>query len=307
MRAITPGDPRDVLQDAKYVLFVEGDLGIDNFDREVLNALLDGMVEVKTLGASIEMEKAAKVLFDQHKSYFFVIDRDHRAERYVEGTWANFPDPSKHNLLIWRRKELESYFLEPQLLLQSEYIKPGTTADEIAAWITQQAQERLCCDVANLVMSELLHEVKGVKHSRFKPNQLPASTSLEGLQAAIQGAPFFSAVRELVDDARLSARLPVLLRERWDDLTGGADALRWGVGTWRDRMSLKPVLSTTLDKFTVVHNTRGELVPGKRANVQVCKALVRQSLEMAPHLLPDDLTVLRDMVSQRVVPPPRAS
>lgn len=309
MRAVTPEDSRDVLQDAKYVLFVEGNRGGDSFDRDVLRALLEGVITVKTLGASMEIEKTAKVLFEQHASYFFVIDRDHRTERYVESTWANFPDPAKHNLLIWRRKELENYFLDPEWLLQSEHIKPGTTVDAIAAWITAQAQERLCCNVADLIMSELIHNVRNFKHKSLGIVPISSAVlSLDELQAAIQSAPFFDTVRGLVDDEQLSARLPVLLRELWDDLTGGADTLAWGVGAWRDRMSLKAVLTTTLDKFTVVHTRQGELLTGARANTRVCEALVKGALGDAPaHPLPEDLSELRDMINRRVVPPPRAS
>jgi hypothetical protein len=101
---------------AEHTLFVEGS-GSDPLDEDILKSYLQGIkrfsIEIKSLGGNSEIKSAASALHAHHKNYYFVIDRDYYNDNEVEKTWLNFPDETKNNLLIWRKRELENYFISP--------------------------------------------------------------------------------------------------------------------------------------------------------------------------------------------------
>jgi hypothetical protein len=65
----------------------------------------------------------AHALYQYHHDYYFLIDRDHHNDEEIEQYWEKFPDESTDNPLIWRRREIENYFLIPEyLILCSEHL-----------------------------------------------------------------------------------------------------------------------------------------------------------------------------------------
>ena len=97
--------------DARHVLFVEGG-GAEAIDPTVLRALLGSLLRIEPLGASFSVTSAAEALHPFHPDYYFLIDRDHHDDDFVERSWANFPDAGSQNLLVWRKREIENYFLD---------------------------------------------------------------------------------------------------------------------------------------------------------------------------------------------------
>ncbi len=110
--------PEEVRLQGQHVLFVEGEGG-DSVDPTVLNELFEQRIRIEPLGSSYFVRSVAEALFSCHPTYYFLIDRDHYADEYVDRCWNSFPDPEKHNLLVWRRREIENYFLEPEYLGKS--------------------------------------------------------------------------------------------------------------------------------------------------------------------------------------------
>lgn len=106
--------PEQVRQSARHTLFVEGARD-DAFDPTVLKRLF-GMITVKALGPSHHIRAAAEAMYAHHPEHYFIIDRDFHDDTDVERTWSRFPDPEFSNLLMWRRRELENYFIEPAYL-----------------------------------------------------------------------------------------------------------------------------------------------------------------------------------------------
>ena len=152
MSTIQTGGPQSLIdQGAKHWLFVEGN---DNscFDPDVLRTLLKEndlpALNVSALGSCENVRLAAQAMVYQHKSYYFVIDRDGRSDDFVEKSWQRFPDPDTYNLLVWRKRELENYFIDPIYILQSQYLVKSE--DELRSKLLKMAQKRLFLDVANL-------------------------------------------------------------------------------------------------------------------------------------------------------------
>ena len=109
----------EVRHHGQHVLFVEGDKG--SVDPEVLNKLFSNKISIEPLGPSSSVKSVAKALQTYHPTYYFLIDRDHYDDSFVEKCWDDFPDPKTNNLLIWRRREIENYFLDPDYLSRSDF------------------------------------------------------------------------------------------------------------------------------------------------------------------------------------------
>ena len=120
IRVKSPVGPDEVRFDAGHVLFVEG-RGDDAIDPTVLRVLLGDQLRIEPLGASISVTSVAEALHQFHPNYYFLVDRDHHDYDFVEQCWSNFPEAGKRNLLVWRRREIENYFLDPDYLARSKF------------------------------------------------------------------------------------------------------------------------------------------------------------------------------------------
>ena len=116
IRVKSPVGPDEVRFDAGHVLFVEG-RGDDAIDPTVLRVLLGDQLRIEPLGASFSVTSVAEALHQFHPNYYFLVDRDHHDYDFVEQCWSNFPEAGKRNLLVWRQREIENYFLDPDSLL----------------------------------------------------------------------------------------------------------------------------------------------------------------------------------------------
>ena len=85
----------------EHILFVEGK-DKNAVDPKVLSQLFDNKIRVEPLGASFSVKSVSEALYLHHPSYYFLIDRDHQDDDFVQKCWKNFPAPETHNLLIWR-------------------------------------------------------------------------------------------------------------------------------------------------------------------------------------------------------------
>ncbi len=151
--------PEAVLQGAEHVLFVEGK-GVNALDPKVLEALFGprSSLRIEPLGASFSVKSVAEALHPHHPKYYFLIDRDHHDNDFINRCWNNFPNPDTYNLLIWRRREIENYFLESDYLIQSQYCR--VEKDDLEQQILQFANKRLFLDAANHVIISIREELK---------------------------------------------------------------------------------------------------------------------------------------------------
>lgn len=294
IRAGAAGAPENVLQDAKHVLFVEGE-NDQSFDVKVLEELFDFQITVKPLGPSYSLKNVATALHPHHPDYYFLIDRDpHHSDEDVEKYWSNFPDPSSHNLLVWRRRELENYFLEPKYLRHSRFCR--TDEAEIAQKLLQTANQRMYLDAANHVIVAIRETQKREWIKLFKdPKEFSsAELALEKLKSR----PEFSLRLADVEAAVAASEIERLFIDILHRMTGGKDTLIIGHGKWLDMIQGKAVLAQLVNSpcFEVRTNA-GEPLQGRDKTREIVKDLLRQGSKIEQ---PQDFLDLKALVLKRI-------
>lgn len=294
IRVTTGGEPESVLQAAKHVLFVEGE-NDESFDVKVLEELFDFQITVKPLGPSYSLKSVATALHPHHPDYYFLIDRDpHHSDDDVEKYWSNFPDPASHNLLIWRRREIENYFIEPMYLRHSRFCR--TDEAGLIQTLIQAANQRLYLDVANHVIVAIRETQKREWIKLFKdPKEFKnAAFALEKLKSR----PEFSRRLANVEASVSSGELERLFNEILQRMTGGQDELTLGHGKWLDLIQGKAVLAHMVNSACFeVRTNAGELLQGRDKTREIVKDLLRQGSKIEH---PRDFLDLKALVLKRI-------
>ena len=285
--------PEEVKQRSRHVLFVEGS-GSDSFDRQIIGELFDGMIRIEPLSASYSVKSVAEALHPFHPTYYFLIDRDHHHDdEIVNDYWDNFPDPETHNLLIWKYREIENYFLEPDYLVYSDFLEVsrGALEDKIKIF----CQQRLYLDVANHVIVSIREELKRNWIQNFT-NPADFSTRDQAL-AKLHNADAFDTFKSDVDATIDKDDI----ERRFDDIlnimTNGSGQLEFGKGKWLEMTQGKKVFSQVINSncFRVV-DLEGNLLQGKDKINQVAKNLLRKEIAKQP----DDFRRLKTLVEDRL-------
>lgn len=296
MKVTTGGPASAVNQGARHLLYVEGN--DDGLDVKVLRELLGAMIHVNPLGGCQSLKAVAQALYPYHKDWWFIIDRDHHDDNTVEASWKSFPDPSKHNLLIWRRKELENYLLEPAWLVRCRWIRPGHDQAKLQDMICDAATKRLWLEAANLVLRAVREEVKGKKTELLTTAELGGDDEAHAL-SAMKASALLGALRGAAGVDLSDAALAQRLTEEAERLSGGQLPLRWDVGRWRDLMPGKELVNEVLRAFNVRDNTKKQ-VQGREA----LKAIAQDLFQNHPDGAPDDLLALRNILGKILPSPP---
>jgi hypothetical protein len=267
----------DVRQSAKHTLLVEGK-GPDALDPRVLGELFRDRIRIEPLGASFHVASAAEALHPSHPYYYFLIDRDHHDDEYVERSWQNFPDPDKANLLVWRRRELENYFLIPDYASTCEWLT--VSRDELQTAILRTCQRRLYLDAANRVIVGLREELKQKWIETFdKVDEFPDKTAaLHKLRSIAEFKTHATRVKNLLTKREVNSRFDKALNE----LTGNRESLTYGKGTWLEILQGKAVFSAVVNACFKVRNAKGRFLQGVEARKQVARSLLQLPLEDQP-------------------------
>lgn len=283
MAAVRRGGTRGAL---RPVLFVEGTL-----DRAFCQALLakrGPSIPVAELGPSGTIRAAARALRDAHPEYAFVIDRDENDDAVVERSWRLFPDPQQSNILIWRKRELENYLVEPSYLAKITDWKARASVEQR---LLKAASLRVWLDAANLVIAEARgamgeNWIRLLKHSQELSSRDGVRSELLAMKAwCIPSARS----RRLLDRGRLEQRFEQIA----DEMLGGAAQPVLDVGGWQDLMCGKELFKQVVNQCFDVRGSRdGARLTGDEAEIEVAKALAR--LDLAEQ--PDDIRELVEML-----------
>jgi hypothetical protein len=294
-----PGGPSEAVnQAAAHTLFVEG-RGPDAIDPRALTRLLqDTAVSVKPLGPSYHVKSAAQALHPHHPNYYFLIDRDHHDEPEVNGSWANFPDTKKQNLLIWRKRELENYFLDLNYLALSKFLNKCNPA-KLMEKLLQAAAERVFLDLANHTIAKIRETQKEKWIEKFT-NPSEFTTSAKAI-SRLKGCTAFSERPTQITKQLEPASVEKVFRKLEAEYLDGSALPKENKGKWIDRMCGKPLLATLVNDCFKVTDTEGRTITGRAAVTLVAEELLQRELREQP----TDFQELHSLISARAVPTKR--
>ena len=287
---------------AEHKLFVEGEG--ESLDKVVMKALLGNTLSIDSMGPSYSLQSAAQALAQHHPCYYFLIDRDHHDDKFVERCWERFPEVDQGNLLVWRRREIENYFLEPAFLAESEFCV--ATAEKLQTVLVQQAQKRLFLDILNYVIVSVREEQKKTWIKHFKnpedfPSRQAALEKLTSLTLSPEGK--FSQRTKQVSDMLEKNALKERFDQRLESMTGSGETLVYGEGRWIEMISGKKLLPQLLNSgYFTVKGADGQALTGVEMQKEIVKELAVKPVASRP----EDLRKLRQLIEERVtntIPP----
>ena len=287
------GRPEEVRMDAEHVLFVEG--GEEGVDQVVLRALLlnTPSLRVEVMGRSSSVRSAQQALARHHPRYYFLIDRDHYDDDFVETSWQDFPDPAKGNLLVWRRREIENYFLDPSFLVQSKYCQ--FSEEKLKTTLEELAKKRVFLDVANFVISSIREDQTSRWTRHFtNPEDFPSK------EKAIERVSEKALAEQSGEDLTvmlLRDKITNQFEKRLKSMTGDKENLTYGTGQWVAMIRGKKVLPQLLNSggFQVT-DASGQPLTGKEMQKEIVKDLIKNNVNS----LPEDLVKLPKLIQERV-------
>lgn len=289
--------PEDFNQSAKRTLFVEGDL-----DESCLKELLKKnnlALSVKKLGKASDIMAVARSLYEYHPEYYFLVDRDYETQEMVEKSWKSFPDPETQNILIWPKRELENYFIDP------EYLKLALKSGEnitlkpnkyIEVQLLKLAKQRLVSDAINIVMRKLKVSVKQqFVDDLWNPQHNYTDKNLESkIGEYIQKikALYGTQVEPQLDVSKIMNQYAQLKQAM---LGEGQTELAIGQGTWLDDISGKEIFAQLVNNcFTVKDQDDNEILDLREKQKFIIKALLSLDETSQPEDFQRLLKILRE-------------
>ncbi|WP_295430134.1 hypothetical protein [uncultured Thiodictyon sp.] len=295
MKIQSGGDATRVLQSAGHSVFVEGSSD-EEIDPVIIKELLriNGLtqIDVRPMGGCENVRSAAQALIRHHPSYYFLIDRDDQDQAAVERSWSDFPNPETHNVIIWRKRELENYFIDPDYLMGSRFLKVPEPV--LRQRILDECNRRLFLDGANLTLLALHRSVRTSFASHFA-NPDDFRTRSDGEKRLEELAALFDKATAVAATLSKNA-VAVLYATFVDELSGGAIPLQYGVGSWLERMSGKEVFRCIAGTCFQVIAADKSTLQGKVQNKEIAKGL----LELPIAQQPADFRQLVDLLRTRV-------
>jgi hypothetical protein len=267
----------EINQSAQHILYVEGEN--ESFDPKVLRVLLEEKIDVKPFGPSSSIRSVAEAFRTKQPSWYFLVDRDHFDDRQVEESWQNFANPEKSNLLIWKRRQIENYFLDPSYLCLSKYCQSDEAV--ISDNIRSLCKKRVFIDAANLVIIIRRETLKSRWIEKFRdPDQFKTKDDAIKKLKDIPEIPRYKTkvsevlkIDELVND----------FEKTIIEITGGNDELVFGAGRWVELLEGKGIFSSISDQCFRVLDLSGKSVSGKEKCKDIAKDLLRKPLENQPN------------------------
>lgn len=287
-------------QSARHTLFVEGSKS--SIDPQVLKTFFNEQginIRVEPLAQSSNLRTVAKALYSYHPDYYFLIDRDHRDDEEVESCWKNFPSENTHNLLIWRLREIENYFLIPEYLARSPHCQ--CSLEILQQCIRETASKRVFLDIANRVILQLRAELK---EDWIEPFKATGTTEFSGRDEALAKLmEKHEAAKQMsgnVLEKLGKSSVTDYFNKTIDDFFGDdRSELEFGYGSWLKMIRGKYVLRVVIDKHFRIKDATGRYLQGDERCMEVVKSLLKLPLEDQPSDFKELYKLILARVSKR--------
>jgi hypothetical protein len=295
-------DEDAIEQSNQHTLFVEG-ANEQEIDAIVLQELLKnnslGFVKVQTMGACDNVRSAAQALIAHHPNYYFLIDRDNQDQKTVDDSWNKFPDPNAFNMLIWHKRELENYFIDPEYLAKSIYLKSNLNPP-LEQRILEYCNSRLFMEAANLTLSYLKNKLREVSITKtiFKDfgNSALFNNEVNGwLQLEQRSNALDNTLAQIQSDFLDKHGIENIYKEFIKELSGGLPVLQYDCGSWLERMSGKEIFRHIANQCFEIDDAN-RILSSKEKNNQIAKQLVKLPINQQS----DDFQKLVEILKNRI-------
>ncbi len=275
----------DINFGADRVLFIEGTNR--SFDIECLRVLFEGVEKppkLAPLSASFSLSSVAQALKSYTPQCFFVLDRDYHDDEFIDRVWNDFPNGCIPRLLYWRKKEIENYFLDPDLLMLSP-IMNERNRDEIENTITKYANMYLFMFVANRVIVEIRERLKKKWIDIYKNRDdfKDIETTKRQLCNNPQLVNHCKLHQELIDPLWIQKQIEVNLSL----FTGDGEKVEWGKGKWLELMPGHEILMGVISECCSIPSCSPDDFKNR------LNSIITQIIKHTDRL-PDDFRFLRD-------------
>lgn len=273
-------------------LFVEGEE--NSLDTEIISTLLhDTNIIVRPLQSSSALKSASKAFSKLESGYYFLIDRDHHSDECVNKSWEEFRAGTS-NLLIWKKKELENYFLDPDFLLQSQFCKSDTTKEDIERFITTAANKRIFQQAANMTIIKIRETLQKNWIQTFK-NTNGFETKEKALHKLLNRSEFLNQA-EKSQSTLNEENIETTFNELITSLTDNEIPIVWGRGNWLDNISGKEILNELLSSNNLFSNRTDATTTTLDDRNRVIA--IANDLVMRASNLPNDFNELKALILQ---------
>ncbi|OGG99841.1 MAG: hypothetical protein A2600_13510 [Candidatus Lambdaproteobacteria bacterium RIFOXYD1_FULL_56_27] len=195
-------------------------------------------------------------------------------------------------MLIWRRRELENYFLEPSYLSQSKFFNGDK--EQLSKEVLKLANEQIYMDAANQVINELRERLRDTKIKHFKkPAEfVNRASALNQLRCVKE----FKTIPSMVTSQLEAEKLERSLDEQLNKMTGGEAALAFGRGNWLSLIDGKRITQKIFGnkKMFKVRDGNDSDIKGPERVRQIAKDLLLQPNQ------PSDFIELKKLIEARM-------
>jgi hypothetical protein len=279
-------------QRSQYVLFVEGatDASIDAFALKHLTQHLP--ITVTGLGGAQHLAATAAALAASHPNYFFLADRDDRNDSEVTKSWSTFTHSNTSNLLFWRKRELENYFLDSTWLSKSDHCKKSATALEDD--IVNRAKRRLLVEVANYAVLQLRRDFSSLHITTF--TDLSMFKSVKAARSAVVTKSGVKKYKSFVDKKLTAEGIEARFDAALKLFCNGDLSLSDKKGRWRDLMSGKEIFHEVADSnaFKATDITTKKPLAGANKRKAVVESLLSHDA------IPSDFLELKNLLEKAI-------
>jgi len=194
----------------------------------------------------------------------------------------------------WPRSELENYFLEPDLLARSSYLKPRFSKERIADEILRLFNTRIYFDIANLTILRLREKLKEKWIDLFR-DPLPFKNQKDALGILLARQEFREKSR--VTSTHLSKMfVSSLFTEICRDCFGGSTELKLEQGRWLELVNGKEAMRSVMNTCFSVR-AEGVDIQGERKFTTIARDLV-SSVPIAEQ--PADFRRLKELLTEKL-------
>jgi len=275
-------------------LYAEGDE--DSLDPVILRHLFANATKsivIRPIGSCNSVESVATAFQpydDEHQTAFFLVDKDYHHQGEVLD-WECFRNGDT-NLIVWRKKGLENYFIDLEFLQKSQFI---SQPNQLRQKLLEYCQQRLFLEIANYVIVNIRETLK--KNWIQRQNQLELFSDYQSALNELFNMKEFQDLETRTCFSKIKKEICSLFERYYSEMSDGRTKLEYDRGRWLDMMDGKLILNYLLSSSGLFPQTLRETGESGREKMNtIASSLLKSSAEEE---LPLDFTELKEMVIDR--------